>query len=244
MYKLIKTINNEYYLMDGNTQYSLVEESGFYQQFIQDVAEQGIEIVEGPDIIEPDYAALRQQEYPTIQEQEDMKYWDEINGTTVWRDTITAIKDKYPKTITGGTTIGEVPDWVQEAADNWTFNKQLNEYVTAVERLSQYILLEGREEVTEEVVIGQEPVLDEEGLPTFDDEGNQIMSDVTETVITQTAIEPLEEFVEVTTTDPETLEETTESVRNPLVVKDEEERAAAQAVVDATPQAVIDAINA
>ena len=215
-----------------------------YQQFIQDVAEQGIEIVEGPDIIEPDYAALRQQEYPTIQEQEDMKYWDEINGTTVWRDTITAIKDKYPKTITGGTTIGEVPDWVQEAADNWTFNKQLNEYVTAVERLSQYILLEGREEVTEEVVIGQEPVLDEEGLPTFDDEGNQIMSDVTETVITQTAIEPLEEFVEVTTTDPETLEETTESVRNPLVVKDEEERAAAQAVVDATPQAVIDAINA
>ena len=214
-----------------------------YQQFIQDVAEQGIEIVEGPDIIEPDYAALRQQEYPTIQEQEDMKYWDEINGTTVWRDTITAIKDKYPKTITGGTTIGEVPDWVQEAADNWTFNKQLNEYVTAVERLSQYILLEGREEVTEEVVIGQEPVLDEEGLPTFDDEGNQIMSDVTETVITQTAIEPLEEFVEVTTTDPETLEETTESVRHPLVVKDEEERAAAQAVVDATPQAVIDAIN-
>ena len=214
-----------------------------YQQFIQDVAEQGIEIVEGPDIIEPDYATLRQQEYPTIQEQEDMKYWDEINGTTVWRDTITAIKDKYPKTITGGTTIGPVPDWVQEAADNWTFNKQLNEYVTAVERLSQYVLLEGREEVTEEVVIGQEPVLDEEGLPTFDDEGNQIMSDVTETVITQTAIEPLEEFIEVTTTDPETMESTTESVRNPLVVKDEEERAAAQAVVDATPQAVIDAIN-
>lgn len=33
------------------------------------------------------------------------------------------------------------------------------------------------------------------------------------------------------------------TVRNPLIVKDEEERAAAQAVVDATPQAVIDAIN-
>ena len=117
------------------------------------------------------------------------------------------------------------------------------DYRIATERLSQVILLEGREEVTEEVVIRQEPVLDEEGLPTFDDEGNQIMTDVTETVITQTAIEPLEEFVEVTTIDPETMESTTESVRNPLVVKDEEERAAAQAVVDATPQAVIDAIN-
>ena len=42
-----------------------------YENFIQDVAEQGIEIVEGPDIIEPDYATLRQQEYPSLQEQED-----------------------------------------------------------------------------------------------------------------------------------------------------------------------------
>jgi hypothetical protein len=89
----------------------------FYQQFIQDVAEQGLSIVEGPDIIEPSYVELRAAEYPSLQEQEDMKYWDEINGTTVWRDTITAIKDKYPKTITGGTTIGPVPDWVQEAVD-------------------------------------------------------------------------------------------------------------------------------
>ena len=88
-----------------------------YQQFIQDVAEQGLSIVEGPDIIEPSYVELRAAEYPSLQEQEDMKYWDEINGTTVWRDTITAIKDKYPKTITGGTTIGPVPDWVQEAVD-------------------------------------------------------------------------------------------------------------------------------
>ena len=202
-----------------------------YQQFIQDVAEQGIEIVEGPDIIEPDYAALRQQEYPTIQEQEDMKYWDEINGTTVWRDTITAIKDKYPKTITGGTTIGEVPDWVQEAADNWTFNKQLNEYVTAVERLSQYILLEGREEVRETIVIRTEEVFNEE---TGEIETNEI----TEEVITQTAIEPLEEFVEVTEFNEETMESTIVQIRNPLVVKDEEERTTAQLIVDNTPEAV------
>ena len=207
-----------------------------YQQFIQDVAEQGIGIVEGPDIIEPDYATLRSQEYPSREEQLDMMYWDKVNGTTTWEDTIQAIKDKYPKTITGGTTIGEVPSWVQEAADNWTFNKQLNEYVTAVERLSQYILLEGREEVRDTVVVRTEEVFNEE---TEEYETNEI----TEEVITQTAIEPLEEFVEVTTTDPETMESTTESVRNPLVVKDEEERAAAQAVVDATPQAVIDAIN-
>ena len=215
---------------------AITDDNPVYQQFVQDVAEQGLSIVEGPDIVEPDYATLRQQEYPTIQEQEDMKYWDEINGTTVWRDTITAIKDKYPKTITGGTTIGEVPAWVQEAADNWTFNKQLNEYVVAFERLSQYVLLEGRPELTEEVVV--------ETRESFNEETGELeTTNITETVITQTAIEPLEEFVEVTEFNEETMESTVVQVRNPLVVKDEEERAAAQAVIDATPQAVIDAIN-
>jgi len=93
-----------------------------YQKFIQDVAEQGIEIVEGPDIVEPDYATLRSQEYPSREEQLDMMYWDKVNGTTVWEDTIQAIKDKYPKTITGGITIGEVPAWVQEAVDAYNSN--------------------------------------------------------------------------------------------------------------------------
>ena len=208
-----------------------------YQQFIQDVAEQGIEIVEGPDIIEPDYATLRSQEYPSREEQLDMMYWDKVNGTTTWEDTIQAIKDKYPKTITGGTTIGEVPAWVQEAADNWTFNKQLREYVAAVERLEHYVLSEGRPEIREDVVVETKEVFNEET-------GELETVNVTENVVTQTAIEPLEATVEVTNYDPETMESTTETVRNPLIVKDEEERAAAQAVVDATPQAVIDAINA
>ena len=207
-----------------------------YQQFIQDVAEQGIEIVEGPDIIEPDYATLRSQEYPSREDQLDMMYWDKVNGTTTWEDTIQVIKDKYPKTITGGTTIGEVPDWVQEAADNWTFNKQLREYVAAVERLSQYILLEGRPELTEEVVVETKEVWNEET-------GELETVNVTEEVITQTAIEPLEEFIEVTEFDPETMESVTTTIRNPLVVKDEEEREQAQSVIDVTPQEVIDAIN-
>ena len=208
-----------------------------YQKFIQDVAEQGIEIVEGPDIIEPDYKTLRQKEYPSLQDQQDMQYWDQINGTTIWQDTISAIKEQYPKTITGGTTIGPVPDWVQEAADNWTFNKQLREYAAAVERLSQYILLEGRPEIREDIVIGTEEVFNEETaeLETVN---------ITQNVITQTAIEPLKATVEVTEYDPETMESTTTTVRNPLIVRDEEERAAAQAVIDATPQAVIDAFNA
>ncbi len=66
-------------------------ENSDYQQFIKDVAEQGIEIVEGPDIIEPDYVTLRQQAYQSSKEQLDMMYWDKVNGTTTWEDTIQTI---------------------------------------------------------------------------------------------------------------------------------------------------------
>jgi len=166
-----------------------------YQQFIQDVAEQGIDIVEGPDVIEPSYAELRTSEYPPLEDQLDKIYH---SGVTNWKKDIKTIKDKYPKTITGGTTIGDVPDWVQTAADNWTFNKQLREYVNAVERLEL------------------DAVVASDDIPAT---------------------------VEVSTTNPETMEVTTETVPNPAIVKDEEERAAAQSVVDATPQSVIDSIN-
>jgi hypothetical protein len=44
-----------------------------------------------------DYASKRTLEYPTIQEQLDMQYWDSVNGTTTWQDAIEAIKNKYPK---------------------------------------------------------------------------------------------------------------------------------------------------
>jgi len=206
-----------------------------YQQFIQDVAEQGLSIVEGPDIIEPDYATLRQQEYPSREEQLDMMYWDRVNNTNIWEETIQTIKEKYPKTITGGTTIGPVPDWVQEAADNWTFNKQLREYVVAVERLDQYILSEGRLEIREDIVVETKEVFNEET-------GEIETVEITENVITQTEIEPLEEFIEVIKVDAETMESVTETVRNPLIVNDEEERAAAQLVVDNTPQEIIESV--
>ena len=147
MYKI--TAENQISI-SSNTIICVREDNYLYQQFIQDVAEQGLSIVEGPDIIEPNYITLRQQEYPSLQEQEDLRYWDEINGTTVWRDTITAIKAKYPKTITGGVTIGPVPEWVQEAADNWTFNKQLREYAYALEELPEYILYNERPELEDE----------------------------------------------------------------------------------------------
>lgn len=90
-----------------------------YRKFIQDVAEHGVSVVEGPDVIEPSYAELRMQEYPSREDQLDMQFHDQVNGTTTWKDTIQEIKDKYPKTITGGTSIGPIPDWVQEEVDKY-----------------------------------------------------------------------------------------------------------------------------
>ena len=47
---------------------------------------------------DPDqYKIDRVKEYPSIQEQLDMQYWDKVNGTNTWQETIDAIKTKYPK---------------------------------------------------------------------------------------------------------------------------------------------------
>ena len=44
-----------------------------------------------------EYQRKRAAEYPPIQEQMDMQYWDSVNGTTTWQDAIDAVKAKYPK---------------------------------------------------------------------------------------------------------------------------------------------------
>ena len=46
---------------------------------------------------EPSYAEKRAAEYPSVEEQLDMIYWDKVNGTNKWQETIAAIKAKYPK---------------------------------------------------------------------------------------------------------------------------------------------------
>lgn len=53
-----------------------------------------------PPVVEPippTYQELRAREYPPIQEQLDMQYWDFVNGTTNWIDLVASIKVKYPK---------------------------------------------------------------------------------------------------------------------------------------------------
>jgi hypothetical protein len=43
------------------------------------------------------YRDQRRLAYPPIGDQLDMIYWDQINETTIWQDTVAAVKILYPK---------------------------------------------------------------------------------------------------------------------------------------------------
>ena len=43
------------------------------------------------------YIQARQEAYGSIADQLDMLYWDEVNGTTVWKDHIAEVKANHPK---------------------------------------------------------------------------------------------------------------------------------------------------
>jgi hypothetical protein len=231
MYKLTE---NGIQRTSDNAGIPLAEGNRDYQQFIQDVAEQGIGIVEGKDVIAPDYVALRTgvDGYASTGDQLDMQY----KGT--WEAHIEDVKTRFPKTNTGSTTIADVDDWVQEKADEWTFNKQLREYTAAIARLDNYILADGRAEVTE-MQDTLEVIVDDNGMPVLNDDGEPTY--VQEEVVVVSAIEPLDATVEVTTQELDE-EPVTTTVANPLIVKDDEERAAAQTIIDNTPQEVKDQV--
>ncbi len=186
MYKITDT-NNIFRKSDGAF-IPVTPDNIDYQQFVKDVYEQGTGIVEGADYVGvTTYTEARAAEYPPLEEQLDKIYH---NGINAWKADIKKIKDKYPKTQVGITSIAPIPDWVNTAL----FDKQKEEYIKAKERLAQYELSEG--------------VKDENGNYT---------------------IEPLAIYVD--------------GGRNPLVVQDETERAAAQEIINNTPQAVIDSLS-
>jgi hypothetical protein len=160
-----------------------------YLRFVNDIYINGIEIVEGADYVGvTTYTEARAAEYPPIVDQLDKIYH---SGIDAWKADIKVIKDKYPKTQVGITSIAPIPDWVNTAL----FDKQKEKYVEATARLAQYELSTGLK----------------------DENGNYIVEPV------QIYIEPIG--------------------RNPLIIKDEAEREAAQEVINNTPQAVIDSIN-
>ena len=66
-------------------------EESDYSQAIEDLAQSKL------DEQNNGYKIARQEAYPSIADQLDMLYWDKVNDTTIWKDTITEIKSDNPK---------------------------------------------------------------------------------------------------------------------------------------------------
>jgi len=212
------------YLINGNMSVPNDPANRHYQELLDWINEGNTPT--GADVIAPDYVALRtgSDGYASTGEQLGMI----ADGTQAAH--VAEVKALYPKTILGGITLAPVPTELLEAAATKLFNYQLAAYNTAVSRLAQYVVSVGRVEVTEMQATGEQ-VFNEETME---------MDNVMASVITQSAIEAVEPTVEVTTygDDPES-EPTVYTITNPLITTDVAERAASQAVVDATPQGVI-----
>ena len=206
MYKIIRdqisNSENTIHKISTNTFITAFSGSEGWEQFVEDIFTNGIGIVEGADYVGvTTYTDARRAEYPSIEDQLDKIYHSGINA---WKADIKKIKDKYPKTQVGITSIAPIPDWVNTAL----FDKQKKEYVKAVARLAQYELSAG--------------VKNEDG--------------------TGYKIQPVP-LVTYVTMSVGGKEPASEPVRNPLIVKDETEREAAQEIINNTPQAVIDSVS-
>ena len=106
MYKII----NDRIIQKGDTFIPRDELNRDYQQFKADVVGIGTSCVEGKTVdITTDYKEARSNEYPPLEDQLDKIYHSGVNA---WKADIKAIKDKYPKTQVGVTTISDLPDWV------------------------------------------------------------------------------------------------------------------------------------
>ena len=192
MYKIIRDpISGLENIINRNSdgrQFSNDSANADYQQFVGDFVGIGTTCVEGPTVgVTTAYDIARQTEYPPIEDQLDKIYHSGVNA---WKADIKAIKDKYPKSQVGVTTVAVIPSWVQTEADE---GRKTN-YLTAVERLKQ-------------------PVL-ESSAPT------ESVWDADQ-----------DKYVDVFLAE------------DPAVKIDEAERVAAQAVIDGTPQSIIDSIN-
>ena len=91
LHKAIRAIHNNIATINGDTQETIVatDNSG---------NEVSINWSQVNSWTDPDeYKYNRQAEYPSWQEQMDMQYWDNVNGTTTWKDAIAKVKSDNPK---------------------------------------------------------------------------------------------------------------------------------------------------
>ena len=121
MYKIVKHIDSGIDLINRKSDNSWIPrdlDNIEYQKFLQDAKTIGIaSCIEGPTVgVTTAYDIARRVEYPPIEDQLDKIYH---SGVDAWKADIKAVKDKYPKTQVGVTTVAAVPAWVQTEVDKF-----------------------------------------------------------------------------------------------------------------------------
>jgi len=188
------------------------------EEIVQKIAE-----IEYTEEVEA-YKAVRAEAYPVMSEQLDKIFHE---GIDAWKAEIQTIKDAHPKAVIDNDTLNS-------RKSQALFDHRLQEYTKAQTRLSQYIVADGREEETEEVVVRQE----------YNEETEELV-DIMETRIITSTVDPVVATITSTVYSGDIdADPTEETIENPLITQDNAERADAQAIVDATPSAVVDAYNA
>ncbi len=187
------------------------------EEIVQKIAE-----IEYTEEVEA-YKEVRAKAYPVMSEQLDKIFHE---GIDAWKADIQAIKDAHPKAVIDNDTL-------ETRKSQALFDHQLQEYTKARSRLAQYQVALGREEVTET----------EDTLDQIYNEETSEMDYVTRDVVTVSNIEPVDATIDVVAYDNDKVATTT-TIENPLITQDKTQRADAQAIVDATPSAVVDAYNA
>ena len=118
--------------LDGGWSIPRASGNRHYQEFVEEIYTNGLGIVEGADYVGvTTYTEARKAEYPPNEDQLDKIYH---SGIDAWKSDIKVIKDKYPKTQVGITSIAPLPDWINAAI----FDKQKEKYLKAVVRLERY----------------------------------------------------------------------------------------------------------
>ena len=117
MYKIVQNTDLEDLIYRKSDKSWIPKDSGNrdYQQFLNDVRLNGLDIIEGPEVvIRGDYKEKRTEAYPPIGEQLDKIYH---HGIDAWKADIKMIKDQFPDSQVGLSTTANVPDWVQTEVD-------------------------------------------------------------------------------------------------------------------------------
>jgi len=81
---------------------AIYEKKGCFDASGNKVTIEDSKVTEARTALDAEYAALKYQRdraasYPSLQEQFDLQYWDQVNGTTKWKEAIAKVKSDNPK---------------------------------------------------------------------------------------------------------------------------------------------------